>query len=208
MSRGTLREIYNRHDGPFHLVLTREMTPGGKQFADTINGPLSSKEAHEKARAAVQEPGTIDCYVYSDGEGHFTGAVYERGKAYDSWEAMSLAEAPASEPQPEAPAAPSKEEPSLIEEVKQALAPRLAQAAGPKPKRSRGGLLELDLGNAERWPDSKGAALVREALEAGPASVADLSARLAEPLKAAGVAFPASLISRLKQAGFIRSKEA
>ena len=77
-------------------------------------------------------------------------------------------------------------------------------AAGPRTQRPRAAL-ELDPGNAERWPKSEGATIVRNALEAGgPATASDLAQRVAADCAKVGVAFPASLISRLKQGGFLR----
>lgn len=73
------------------------------------------------------------------------------------------------------------------------------------PPRRVGRALELDGGNAERWPKSEGAQIVRAALErVGRATVAELTAMLAADLAKAGVGFPGSLISRLKQGGFLK----
>lgn len=80
--------------------------------------------------------------------------------------------------------------------------PQSQAAAGAKRK---GVVLEFDPGNAERWPTSKGASIVRTALEGGLTGTAsELAKALAADLTAAGVEFPASLISRLKQGGFLR----
>jgi hypothetical protein len=207
MRTETQRSIYGRHAGPYSLLLTRES--GGKQFSDHLAGPYSAEEAHEEARKLVADPkgNTIQVFVNSITEGQFIGALYERGKRYASWTEMRDAEGAALDAEkPEAPSEASADA-AEVPAVKKAMAPKL-EAKAPRAPRSRGGILELDPGNAERWPNSKGAALVRSALEElGAATAADLAARLAEPLKAANVAFPASLISRLKQAGLLRIKE-
>ncbi len=81
--------------------------------------------------------------------------------------------------------------------------PQGEAATGAKRK---GVNLGIAADKIDGWPGSKGAGIVRAALiEIGEAgiSAAELAKRLADPLKEAGVEFPASLISRLKQGGFI-----
>ena len=78
-----------------------------------------------------------------------------------------------------------------------------AKRTPPAPRRRAA--LELDPGHAEAWPRSEGAQIVRASLDKdGPATAGDLAARVAADCAKVGVAFPASLISRLKQGGFLR----
>lgn len=77
------------------------------------------------------------------------------------------------------------------------------RAAGAGKRSSR---IELNPDKAtEAWPKGEGARIVREAITAsGPVTTKELIERTTPALTAAGVGFPASLISRLKQAGLLR----
>lgn len=64
----------------------------------------------------------------------------------------------------------------------------------------------LDNGNAEQWPRSKGPQILRAWFESEPgrvATVPEIVAACGPALTEAGIQFPASLISRLKQGGFL-----
>lgn len=227
---GNQREIYDRHRGPYSLLLSRAVPgKGGKveEQTDHVKGPFGAEEAHEEARMLVEDPreNVTSVHVFSITEGQFCGAFYKRGETYPAW--GSLAQVVKEEPsggmelsdQRDAPALlPGREEP--VRQVDDPVDERVPTAAVSKPRpvrrvpaevpaaagaKRRGAILELDPGNAERWPGSKGASIVRAALEKGLRGTAsELAKALAADLTAAGVEFPASLISRLKQGGFIR----
>lgn len=227
MSVSNFREIYDRHRGPYWLLLTRE-TPtkkGVEHSTDRIEGPLSAEEAHEEARILVNDAkdNVVDAMVFSSTEGQFTGAIYRRGETYRPWheEESRARRVEPSDQRDEAALLPGGPEPlrEVVDPVERGLPaatvprrrpvrdvpakdPALQRAAGPRGNRPA---LELDPGNAERWPKSEGAGIVRATLEAiGRATAADLAQRIAADCAKVGVAFPASLISRLKQGGFLR----
>lgn len=209
---------------------------GLEQFTDRLSGPFSAEEAHEEARMLVGDSreNVTDVHVFSEGEGQFTGAFYRRGEIYVPWAELRDADLQAAgfnteglDGGMELPG--ERDEAALLSGGPQPLRqmddpvdgqlpertvsahrpvrrvpPQSQAAAGAKRK---GAVIELDPGNAERWPASKGAQIVRAAIEETPAAAGDLAKRLAEPLKAVGVEFPASLISRLKQGGFLRERK-
>lgn len=230
---GNQREIYARHRGPYSLLVSRTVPGKGgkpKETTDKVKGPFSAEDAHEEARMLVNDPrdNVVDIHVFSDSEGQFVGAHYKRGVEYPSW--ASLAEVGLDDERendegrvelpderPDAALLSGGEEPlqKVVAPLKQRVPkpavpsrglvrnvpPQSQAAAGTKRK---GAVLELDPGNAERWPASKGAAIVRAAIERERGTASELAKRLTAELNAVGVEFPASLISRLKQGGFLR----
>lgn len=249
---GNQREIYDRHRGPYSLLLGRAIPGKGgkvKEDSDRISGPMSAEEAHEEARILVNDTKDtiMNVHVFSDSEGQFIGAFYKRGEKYPAWSEMMLVpdldateemDAPGQETNVDVDrseergldVSTERDETALLPggpEPLQQMAPpvnkRMPIAAVPKRRpvrnvppqeqaaagtqRKRGSLLGIAADKIDKWPASKGASIVRTALiELGQTgiSAADLAKRLAAELAAAGVEFPASLISRLKQGGFIK----
>jgi hypothetical protein len=65
--------------------------------------------------------------------------------------------------------------------------------------------IELNPERLAEFPTHAGAAIVRRALERlGAASAVDLGKEIAAECAAIDIAFPAAMVSRLKQAGFLR----
>jgi hypothetical protein len=159
----------------------RSWTELGEPIIEEASDPF----VHQVAAEVAPEPGEV---------------VIQK----DPWNVPAeppAAEPPAAEPPAAAPAAPT-----LMEDARQAMTPKEKkprQAPAPRKRVA----LELDPGNAERWPNSEAAQLVRSEIEAGPVTATELAERISERCKALGVAHPASLISRLKQAGLLRQVE-
>lgn len=227
----SLVSIYMNHRGPFALSLTVEV-PGKKGGEPDLRssylaGPFNAEEAHEESRVLVNASNgerVSSIHVFSCTEHQFIGAMYKRGCEYRPWSedlcdyqrGLELPDAQTDDIDPAA----------LLPEQGQPLRPvdaaddggvpvqavpahrpvrRLPAEARTAPPRRVGLPLELDPGNAERWPGGPGAALVREALERlKQATGRDLAAAIADDCMKAGIGFPASLISRLKQGGFLR----
>lgn len=112
-------------------------------------------------------------------------------------------ERPAAEPQQPAEA-PARRKRSVQTVPKPAEPPKPAVERQPRAAKR-----PLVMGNREGWPQSKGAQIVFAYMN-DPAdretSVKEIEAAIGETLREAGIAFPASLVSRLKQAGFIKEK--
>lgn len=190
--------IYDRHRGPFTLVLTRE-TPKKVRGAETIalstdrvRGPFNAEDAHETARLLVTDPrdNVRDAFVYSESEGQFIGAFYQKDAAIPSWDDVSAV--PLASTEQAAVTAP------VAAPVVTVVAPTT-----PKPERRPRGA-QLVVGKADRWPTSKGAQIVRQFFHPGRRATAqEIVGAVGEQLKAAGIEFPGSLVSRLKQGGFL-----
>lgn len=225
MKVSSYRSIYARHRGPFSILLTREVA-GKKnkmeQASDRVEGHFNAEEAHEEARVLVNSPkeNVLQAFVFSDSEGQFIGAFYERGQAIKRWseeqeeEDERRLELPDTS-QPRVPAALLREREESVRKVDAAGNNSMPKAAGPKrrpvrdvpqkaaagPKRSRGGPLTLGEGD---WPKSEGVQLVRATIEGVQLTTAELIEKITPGCMKLGVAFPASLVSRLKQAGLLK----
>ncbi len=176
----------------------------------------------------------IGVHVFSLTESQFIGAYYKRGDSQQPWHELEepdervelQTQAP---PEGETDAAPLQDEPegpADDEPVRPGDALRDASPAAPAVPRDRAvrsvppkkqaapralgvartqTTLELDPGNAEQWPKSETAQTVRAFLDGGKrATSKDICEALGPKLTALGVAFPASLVSRLKQGGLLR----
>lgn len=225
----SVKEIYRRHRGPFSLALTREVVEGKKrvQTSDFLNGPFSAEDAHEEARTMVNDPkdNIIDIYIFSKTEGQFTGAIYRRGETHPAWHLLEEPDGGLELPDPSDEAAllpRGRQEPVRPvdapddERVPQGAVPAdrpvrnvpakaPAQPRTPPAPKPRVGL-ELDPDKTTDWPKSAGAQAVLAHFVNGVkrATSAEICEALGPRLTEMGVAFPASLVSRLKQAGLLR----
>jgi hypothetical protein len=148
-----------------------------------------------RANALAEEPDDVGRVELPPDEQPLAGAT-ETALLQEQSEPVSQVDAPDDGRVPQ-PAVPKARRVRNVPPQEQA-------AAGTK---RRGTLLGISADKIEQWPNSKGASIVREALlELGETGItaSDLAKRLAAALAEAGVEFPASLISRLKQGGFIR----
>jgi len=70
-------------------------------------------------------------------------------------------------------------------------------------RRTRGA--RLVIGKTDGWPKSQGAQIVRQFFQHPDrrASTQEIVSAIGDQLMAAGIEFPGSLVSRLKQAGFL-----
>lgn len=230
-----MEDIYLRHTGPYSLLLTRKVA-GKKQQAE-IKGPYLASAAHQEAIRLISQASDefndrpiIEVYVYSDKEKQFIGAMYFRGQEYapftkdgqrerrvelpsERQEAALLPGGQESLPQVDAPQHERLSDDSVsdgegVRDLPEKPARRTpAKTAGSRFPSVRGKALEIDPGQAERWPASKPAQLLRAWFEEGgrKATAAEAVQALGTQLKEMGMEHPASLVSRLKQAGFIRS---
>lgn len=233
------RAIYDRHRGPYSLVLVREtIGPKGKvtQDCDRLRGPFSAEDAHEESRLLVNcaKDNVVSVSVYSETEGQYIGAFYKKGEHYKPWHEEGedgRLELPDERPAPTLLQGKQKPVQKVDDPLDADVPARAASVpdrpvrdvpdeAQPKPRKSaklpgdrfpvvRGKSLELDLGNAERWPKSEAAQIVRAFYEepGKRATPAEVVAALGDQLKALGVEHPASLVSRLKQGGFLKVTE-
>jgi hypothetical protein len=233
------RQIYDRHQGPYVLLLLREDAKG-KQFTDRITGSaLRAQAAHEKALDLINDRDPLktdvqNVFVFSDTEGQFTGALYKRGEEYAAWEHLAIDDAP--------PVSTIVKKPKRTLTIKEAVAladdaqvedmptnrPPGAGRAGtmetedvPTPPKVRPTKLPGDRFPVMRgrplvhvpegeWPKSAPAQFVKSYFGQQPtdysATSAELVAAIGPSLIEIGVQFPASLISRLKQAGLLKEK--
>lgn len=211
------RAIYDRHQGPYVLLLTRE-NEKGIEFTDRITGTsLRAQAAHEKAIELIEnrdpkKPDVTRVFVFSETEGQFTGALYSRGEAYAAWEHLPIDDAP---PAPKPKPVTVKEQKASRDAVESPTTeagvppkPRPAKLPGDRFPAMRGRPLVAQLDG--EWPKSAAAQFVRSFYaQQGPeysATSAELVAAIGQSLTDLGVQFPASLISRLKQAGLLVEK--
>ena len=221
--------LYARHRGPYSLLLTTETTNKKGEVvvgSGRNRGPMSAEDAHDTARMLITDPrdNVRTVHVYSDTEQQYIGAYYDRGQVVPSWADASatssldstaeregaaslppgdadeslpgvdvdVAVEPLPEQEPAAkPARPARTQPAAMPRVPPAprKAAPLAAAAG-----------------ATEWPKSRGPQIIREWFAAEPgrqATVPEITAALGPALTEAGIQFPTSLISRLKQGGFL-----
>jgi hypothetical protein len=194
-----LRQIYDRHQGPYVILLIRTDAKG-KQTSDRVLGTHRAEFAHQQAVDLVTQDGDVTtAYIFSDTEGQFTGALYRRGETYASWVNAPLDDAPPAAPKlkdlisNKAPAAPR--------------APRPAKLPGDRFPVMRGRPLTKDPAKDNDWPKSAPAQLVRSHFDLKGATYsatsAELVAEIGQALQELGMAHPASLISRLKQSGLL-----
>lgn len=227
------RPIYDRHQGPYVLLLLRTNAKG-EQFTDRMTGSsLRAQAAHEKAIDLIndRDPAKTDVqnvFVFSDTEGQFTGALYKRGEAYADWQHLS-------ELDDDMPARPKRTGLTVKEAVALADATPLQRttvaeqldavesptthAGLPTPRKPRATKLPGDrfpvmrgrplVHNPEgKWPTSAPGQLVKSHFDMkGPgysATTAELLSEIGPALTELGVGFPSSLISRLKQSGLLK----
>lgn len=222
--------LYARHRGPYSLLLstaTEKKVKGETVLVPGTNrnkGPMSAEEAHDTARMLVGDPrdNVTAAFVFSDTEGQFIGAYYERGQDIPAWDEARAVSAVTRL----APTAPSETEPlvhgdegDVGEPVRgvdaDGAVPAQPDARSAKPRPSalprmppparKAVALQAATGAAE-WPKSRGPQILREWFAAEPgrrATVPDIVAACGPALTEAGIQFPASLISRLKQGGFL-----
>lgn len=211
MPTRSFREIYGRHRGPYSLMLSRQVAEGKKTISknDHLPGPFSAEEAHEEARMLVTDPreNVTAAFVYSETEGQFIGAVYNRGtEVYRPWaeeraEALAAAgmndfDAATEQPVPAAPqpapAAPKVERP-------------MAKAAGttPTPPKKISRPLTLAEGAEAKWPKSEPNQIILAHFKSEKTTAKDAAEKLGPHLIELGMAHPASAISRLKQNGLL-----
>lgn len=222
-------EIYDRHRGPYCLLVSHQ---GKKeQTTERLGGPFSPAEAHDKAVALVADASNdvIDVYAYSLTEGQFVGAIYSRGQKYSTWEEQQHERMELSDQRQSAALVQGREEPvrpvddpgddslpveavsgsgpvrSVSEEAptKPRTKPRAA-AAGNRQPPPRRVALALQIGAAEGWPKSPAAQAVRTLLaERTALTPGQIVEAIGAQLTGLGVEHPTSLISRLKQGGFL-----
>jgi len=130
--------IYDRHRGPFTLVLSREETKKVKG-EDTVvlkkdreRGPFSAEDAHETARMLVSDPrdNVSDVFVYSESECQFIGAAYHKGQVIPSWDEQSSVRLAAEAAPNIGPDDQLRSTRIMVESAKFA-----AEEAAPKPRR-------------------------------------------------------------------------
>lgn len=214
--------IYQAHPGPYSLMLTRRLE--GKKIASEVKGPYLAHAAHAHACSLISDPtgNIIEVHVYSEKEKQFIGAMYFRGTEYTGWSeeeihALAGRSKQSGEPDREAPRKQRREKPVREDDAD------LESGDGDRPGdqgepvrvvprkkavdrfpavRGRG----LVLATPEGWPPSKPAQIVREwfAQEGRNATVAEVVQALGPTLAEHGMAFPAALISRLKQKGLLK----
>lgn len=231
------RPIYDRHQGPYVLLLTRE-NEKGVEFTDRItNIALRAQAAHEKAVELIEnrdpkKPDVTRVFVFSETEGQFTGALYQRGESYATWEHLPIDDTPVMpKPRLTVKEKAAKTYPAAVNAIVQANAAAAAGLTGhtmvdgdvvpaaladspavPKLQRKFAVMRGRPLvANVEgQWPASAAAQLVRSHFEAKgtayAATSAELVAEIGTALAELKVQFPASLISRLKQAGLLVEK--
>lgn len=216
MTDGSKIQVYMNHQGPFTGVA---YDAKGKKI-DLIEG--HAQKVHDEACAAVSTGKAQDVFVYSNKEGQFIGAFYKRGGTYRLWsedlaEYQAGLELPAQ--RPEAALLQGGDEPlrQVDDPVDASVpggtvpGPRPVRSVPPKapsqprtppPPRAR---VTLGVGKTEGWPKSEGATLVRGLMDDGTLrSSPEICEAIGAQLIAAGVQFPASLVSRLKQNGFLK----
>jgi hypothetical protein len=240
------RPIYDRHQGPYVLLLTR-VDNKGAEFSDRITDiSLRAQAAHEKAIELIEnrdpkKPDVTRVFVFSETEGQFTGALYQRGEAYAAWQHLPMDDA-APAPRAVVKRATVKETAAKTYPAANAIVQGEAAAAAgltghtmvdgdlvaagladsPRvPKLQRPAKLPGDRFPVMRgrplvhdpegsWPKSAPAQFVKSFFGQQPpdysATSAELVAAIGQSLTDLGVQFPASLISRLKQAGLLKEK--
>lgn len=207
------REIAGRHRGPYLFSVTRPGKKPGFRTSQWLPGRMDKDDVYEEAMALLRDPRDeiLGVSVWSDREDQFVMSFPRHQAEREPADAvLQAAERPA--------AADFQLAVETDGPVQQAAEPKAKPARPPKPEKKpgdrfpafRGRALELDPGNAERWPKSKGAQMVRDFFERDGrrATAAEISQALATDLKLVGVEFPGSLVSRLKQAGFLREVSA
>lgn len=218
------RPIYDRHQGPYVLLLMRQDAKG-KEFTDRITGlSLRAQAAHEKAIDLIndRDPAKTDVhavFVFSDTEGQFTGALYRRGEEYLPWQHLPIDDAvPVPSTRFKRPTVKEGAAKSVVNAIVQTdaspervAAPaktRAAKLPGDRFPVMRGRPLVHDPEGS--WPKSAPAQFVKSFFGQQPpdysATSAELVAAIGQSLTDLGVQFPASLISRLKQAGLLKEK--
>jgi hypothetical protein len=186
---------FDHHRGPFTFCVTRPKEnprEGTYPFAyETLPGTVSGSDVEDEARALLADPRDtiVSVAVWSVSEQQHV-MTYRKDDPV-------RAKAVAAPIEPEAPAAVSTPAAVAI-----AVAPATPRR-DPKPeKRTRGA--KLVIGKRDGWPASKGAQIVRQFFHPDrQATTQEIVGAVGEQLKAEGIEFPGSLVSRLKQAGFL-----
>jgi hypothetical protein len=225
MKDQSLCEIYDRHDGPYTILLVVQDSKGEQRSARVDGMFPDGRTVHEAAREQARQLNVVEAFVYSEHEKQFIGIYYKNGTAYRSWEEererMELSvERPASALLP-AGAEPVQtlddsgddglpaEPVSRARPVRDVPAQEPTAVRAPRAPRKVGVALTLDGGNAEAWPQSAAAQAIRTYLESHhPATCKDIVTTLGPRLNELGVQFPAALVSRLKQAGYVKEATA
>lgn len=229
---GNYKEIYDRHKGPYRLTLTRQVEVKGKQEhqSDRVEERFSAEDAHEEARMLVNDPkeNIVNVYVFSESEGQFIGALYIRGADYRAWDAMRAEDlASAGLVAGDQPAHAEAPAPTLVQEQRQVAVqqaplapkrdvndnvPRKAPIDSsvpklPKAPRKVSSPLQLAAGKLAEWPQSAAAQEVLGLFQnLGSMTAKQAAETLGPRMVELGVAHPASLVSRLKQAGLLEEK--
>lgn len=191
--------IYQNHSGPYSLLLLR--LKDGKPYTDTSPGSPRAESVHDRALELLDEDSVDSVYVFA-AAGYFTGALYKKGEQYAP---LDFARARVTPPVVAAPGAP---EAAPVAPVDIPPPPRVQRTTGSRFPAMRGQGLELTPGMDAKWPPSAPAQVVRKYFEdqgAGfVATAPEVVTQIGDALKAIGVEFPTSLISRLKQKGLLR----
>lgn len=221
-------EIYQRHRGPFSLLITRQgVGKKGSDACERVRGPFSAEEAHEEARLLVGDPrdNVTDAFVFSDGEGQFIGAFYKRGEEYAPYgDELARYQAGLELPDERSEAALLPRGPEPVQPVDAPLdggvptatvpsrrsvrsVPPQGAAARSAPRRAG---TALCLGTVEGWPKAEAAQLLlRMFSEPGfHATSVEIVTAAGATIIGHGVQHPASLVSRLKQAGHLKEYSA
>jgi len=183
---------FDHHRGPFTFCVTRPKEnprKGTYPFSfERLPGTVNGADVADEARALLEDPrdSIISITVWSVTEQQCV-MTYRKGDVIAQTAAAPIeAEAPVAIATPVAAVAP---------------APR----RDPKPaaRRTRGATLVL--GKTDGWPKSHGAQIVLQFFRHPDrqATAQDVVSAVGDQLKAAGIEFPGSLVSRLKQAGFL-----
>lgn len=205
--------IYLNHRGPFSIMIIRETTKKDKVLASSecVDGPFTAEEAHDEARMLVTDPreNVASAFIYSNSEQQHIGAVYKRGETYKTWEEeVGLYRMEQDTPQREVPLLSGRDEPvqgvGIEHSAAAAATPERTVPVVPAKTRKRGSALVVA---KDGWPKSEAAQAVRGYFDQhSEATPTDIMAALGSKLNGMGVAHPASLISRLKQAGFLKEQ--
>jgi hypothetical protein len=212
-------DVTTHHVGPFNMqeahstAIDLVTKPGGNIFAVWVFSKTEGQftgafyKRNDDQRAEVYAP----WHELEEPDG--PGTTAEKPDADRGVELPDEREAPALLPEREEPL------PAMDDSVDASLPEGTVPGGGPVrdlppqepaqprvkrigPPRRTGRALEL--GAAEGWPKSEAAQIVRTFMEGKRLTSVEIVAAIGAELTGLGVQFPASLISRLKQGGFLR----